>query len=94
MVSKIRELAQQHCPRAIERLAELIDSPDERVAVAASTAMLDRGIGKPMQAVEVTSPDGSMSGSKLDLTVLSPEEFRIMQTLVLKANSNEKQGEN
>jgi hypothetical protein len=40
-------LAQSLSLRAIERLAELIESEDERVAAVACNAILDRAFGKP-----------------------------------------------
>src|SRR6266851_8925964 len=40
-------LAQSLSLRAIERLGELVESEDERVAAAASSAILDRAFGKP-----------------------------------------------
>jgi hypothetical protein len=52
---RIRKLAQKHSSAAIKRLAELMESKNERVAVAACEAMLDRGIGKPRQAVEIST---------------------------------------
>lgn len=48
---EVKELARSHGKRAIEKLAALIDSDDERVAVAASEALLNRGYGKPAQAI-------------------------------------------
>jgi hypothetical protein len=55
MEVRVRELAQKHSPAAIKRLAELMYSENERVAVAACDALLDRGIGKPRQAVEIST---------------------------------------
>lgn len=49
----VRLLAQEHTTRAIQRLAELLESPDERVACSASVALLDRAWGKPAQSIEV-----------------------------------------
>ncbi len=40
-------LAQSLSLRAIERLAELVESEDERVAAVACNAILDRAFGKP-----------------------------------------------
>jgi hypothetical protein len=40
-------LAQAFSVRAIERLGELMESTDERVAVVAANAILDRAFGKP-----------------------------------------------
>lgn len=45
--SEVRELAQSKAPRAFERLVELMESKDQRVAMAASNAVLDRAYGKP-----------------------------------------------
>lgn len=50
----VRELAQRNCPKAIQTLVKLMDSKDERVAMAASEAVLNRGLGKPAQSIEVT----------------------------------------
>jgi hypothetical protein len=41
------KLARAAAPKALDRLIELIDSADERVAVVASNAVLDRAFGKP-----------------------------------------------
>ena len=40
---------------AAQRLVELIKSEDERVALSASLALLDRVLGKPPASVEVTA---------------------------------------
>jgi hypothetical protein len=45
------ELARKYGKRAIRRLAQLMRSKNERVAVAAAQALLDRGFGKPAQAI-------------------------------------------
>ncbi len=55
--SEVKELARSHGRRAIEKLASLIDSKDERTSVAACQALLDRGYGKPAQAI-VGGSDG------------------------------------
>jgi hypothetical protein len=44
---EVRELARSKAPRAFERLVELMESKDQRVAMAASNAVLDRAHGKP-----------------------------------------------
>ncbi len=41
------KLAQRAAPKAVRRLIELMDSEDERVAVVACNAILDRAFGKP-----------------------------------------------
>lgn len=55
---EVRLLAQQHCPAAIAKIAELmVGAEDQRVQLAAAEAILDRGVGRPIQAVEVTHED-------------------------------------
>ena len=43
---------------AAERLVELVSSEDERVALAASMALLDRVLGKAPASLEVTAAPG------------------------------------
>jgi HEAT repeat protein len=49
--AEIKRLAREHAQRAIERLAELMNGDDPRVAVSAAQALLDRGFGKPAQSI-------------------------------------------
>ena len=62
VIHEVRELAQRHCTAAIERLAQAMLNPDDRVAVAAATALLDRAVGKPTQATELSGPGGESLG--------------------------------
>jgi hypothetical protein len=50
---EIRKLAQKHGPNALKRLVELMKSSNERVAVAAAQAVLDRAYGKPPQGLHI-----------------------------------------
>ena len=52
--SEVRAAARLHGMTAIDKLVELINSDDQRIAVAASQAILDRGFGKPSQSMEMT----------------------------------------
>jgi HEAT repeat protein len=62
VAGEVRALAQQHCAAAITTLVELMTtSPDERVRLSAAEAILDRGVGKPIAAVEVTHTDTSVA---------------------------------
>ena len=45
--------------RAVQRIVELIESPDERVAFAAAREVLQRNFGMPKQAVDVAVTDTS-----------------------------------
>jgi hypothetical protein len=59
VAAEVRALARQHCPEAIDTLVRLMrESDDERVRLSAAESLLDRGVGKPAQAVEVSGPDG------------------------------------
>jgi hypothetical protein len=49
---EVIRLARAHSMRAVERLAELMESPDERVAAVACQAILDRAHGKPRPMLE------------------------------------------
>ena len=51
---EIREALQAGSLAAAHRLVALTASEDERVALAASVAVLDRVLGRPAQALEVT----------------------------------------
>lgn len=60
---EVRALAQQHCPEAIRTLHELMTtSGDERTRLAAADSILDRGIGKPSQSVEMTVASADVLG--------------------------------
>ena len=54
VVEEIKELAREKVPAAFARICALIDSADERTALAAAQEVLNRAYGKPTQAVEKT----------------------------------------
>jgi hypothetical protein len=49
----LKQAARSHCERAIQVIAEAMESADEKVAVTAAAIMLDRGYGKPEQKADV-----------------------------------------
>ena len=53
----VRELAKSHGAKAIERLVELMASENERTAVAACEAILNRGYGRPAQALTLSGDE-------------------------------------
>jgi hypothetical protein len=55
-LQEIRTLAREHSLAAFQRIIELMNSNDERVALQAAEHILDRGWGRPSQNVsaEVT----------------------------------------
>jgi hypothetical protein len=56
--------------RAMERLGQLLDSEDERVAMVAANAILDRAYGKPKESKE-TPEEKSLSLQGLSPSVLA-----------------------
>lgn len=54
---EIRDLFLDGSPKAARRIIELIDDPDGRIALQASSLVLDRAYGKPKQAESGTSVD-------------------------------------
>lgn len=55
-----RDLARKHTAAAISRLAELMRSTDETIAIAAAEAILNRGWGRAPQAIAI---DASINGN-------------------------------
>ncbi len=53
---ELQELARTHTKAAITRLVEWMKSDNAKASVQASTALLDRGWGRPVQAV--SGPNG------------------------------------
>jgi hypothetical protein len=85
VAAEVKELARNHGPAAVARLAKLMMSKNQRVAVAACVAILDRGYGKPAQAVAVTGEGGGPIevNSKLDVSGLSVEQLRTLASIQL-----------
>ncbi|MFN7186281.1 MAG: hypothetical protein ACK5R5_02090 [Alphaproteobacteria bacterium] len=52
----VRELAQSYTQEAMEKLIELTQSSDERVALGAIKYLLDRAWGTPQHTLEVAKP--------------------------------------
>lgn len=63
-VQQVVDKAQANADKALTKLVKLIDSDDDRVALQAAQAVLDRAVGKPKQTIE----DGRKSGAS-DYTV-------------------------
>lgn len=60
--------------RAVERMAALMESEDERIAFAAAKEIMDRRLGKPKQEAELKI-------ETVDLTTLHLEALRRMAEL-------------
>jgi hypothetical protein len=50
--ARIKALAASHAESAIKKLVKIMDeSEDDKTVIAAAQALLDRGLGKPAQAI-------------------------------------------
>ena len=54
----VRDLARAASVPAIERAIRLVEDADPNVALKAISVVLDRAWGKPVQANEISGPDG------------------------------------
>lgn len=68
----VKKLARKHTTEAVETLAKWMRSDNAKASVSASQALLDRGYGRPIQAIEGTGPEGSFVG-KLTIEYVKPE---------------------
>jgi len=66
----VRDLARAHTEAAINALAEALKN--ERTSVAAATALLDRGYGKPVQ--EIVGADGGPLLGSIEVRYVKPAE--------------------
>lgn len=55
---EIEDLAREHAPAAMEKLVALVGNPKHPAHFSAIKEILDRGYGKPKQAIEHTGKDG------------------------------------
>lgn len=82
-LKELKELARKHSTNAIARLAELMEE-DGAVGVAACNSILDRGWGKPTQAVEVSGPEGGPMAFEA-LEDLTDEQLEQLERTLAKA---------
>jgi predicted subunit of tRNA(5-methylaminomethyl-2-thiouridylate) methyltransferase len=71
-IKELTELARANSKTAFERIVAMLDSTDERVVLAAAQEILNRGFGKPSQAVDVThrSAVEDMGEEELDAAIV------------------------
>jgi hypothetical protein len=63
---EVTDLARQHAPEAMAALVEIAtQGKSESARVAAATALLDRGYGKPPQAIDSTIRNANRSVEEL-----------------------------
>jgi hypothetical protein len=53
----VAELARKHGPKCVDVISRLLDDDDPKMRLAAATALLDRGFGKPRQEVSNDTKD-------------------------------------
>lgn len=87
----LQELAKAHAPEAISTLAAvMVDVKSPPAArVSAATAILDRGYGKPAQAIKHSGAVGAYDPAKL--AELSDEElaaFELLLTRIATGNAD------
>lgn len=59
VLGEVQELARLHAPSVIVELARLaLKAKSETARIAAIRELLDRGYGRPRQAMEITAPAG------------------------------------
>lgn len=52
---RLREMAKAHTEAAFRVVVESLADPDKRIALKAAEVILDRGYGKPSQAIDLGS---------------------------------------
>lgn len=57
-IADLKSFCQEKSPVAMAKVASLVESADERIALAASQTILDRAFGKPAQTTAHTGPTG------------------------------------
>jgi hypothetical protein len=84
---RVKELARAHTEQAIQTLVDALQN--ERTCVAAAVALLDRGWGKPAQAI--TGEDGGAilteARVSYDLSSLNDTELAQLSALAEKVNA-------
>jgi hypothetical protein len=73
---EVRRLAQERGRDAIEKLAEIMrTSKSERIAIAAASALLDRGFGTPRQSVALdVETHAGAPAEAVDWESISPDQ--------------------
>jgi adenine-specific DNA methylase len=86
-VVDVAALARDSSTKAMEKLAKLVDSEDERVALQAAMAVLDRAVGKPKQSVETSQKKEAADFTESELISLA----RLGRSGVAEADTSEEQ---
>ena len=84
-----RELAGRYTTKAFKRLAEMLDSKDDKAAAIACREILDRAFGKPVSPQEITGANGTPLVPVAELT----NHQRAKKLLFLIAKARAEAGE-
>src|SRR5216684_2835105 len=73
-------------PRAIDRLAQALDGDDDRVAVTAAMALLDRALGRPATFADLTVRGEESTAEAHLAALLEVARRRIKEPVCLDAS--------
>lgn len=71
---ELRELCRSYTEEAVKKLGKLINSQSPRIAIMAIRELLDRGYGKPLQALEVALDDARPNADPAYSGPMLPEQ--------------------
>lgn len=74
IAAEVKELARKHGQTALQRVVSLIDSPDERVSLAAAQEIMNRAYGKSPQAIEGTDDGPPIRFQALEVRIVDPQD--------------------
>src|ERR1700722_1239832 len=77
MFAEAQRICREASPRAAQRLIELMESDDERVALMAAAKVYERAWGRPRDYDPRTEPDSDRP--KFDPRLLSPEQLDLVE---------------
>lgn len=77
----LRALIREQGPKLVETLIDiaLSEAADDKDRIKASEVLMSYGYGKPTTPVELSNPDGSLAGGRLDLSGVSSAALRELQ---------------
>lgn len=62
--AEVKSLAMSYMPKIIKELARLaLNAESEQARVAACREMIDRAVGKPAQAIDLSNSDGTLASA-------------------------------
>jgi len=84
-VAEVRELARQYTEQSIQTLVTLMQSAgSERTRLAAASELLDRGYGRPPQAIDLGGPIQIVNYDSERLSKLTNDDLKKLDELTRK----------